>query len=200
MVIKSYSIISISLILIFFYSCKPESVDKSDLADITTDTVLISQVEKTIFDSIELIPLPYKDTIFNSPITTIDISEYEISKLHLETIDCDSIYDSVHICLVGRIDFSKSFYSIIANYSHDNFTDNYLINYNDSFGIIDFIHISGDEWAESSSWTKAWINRDSIVTVFTESLCEPICIEKKIYSINADGKFVIIRVSSSYEY
>lgn len=200
MLIKSYSIISISLILIFFYSCKPTSVDKSDLTDLSTDTILIYQVEKTIFDSIELIPLPYKDTILNWPITTIDISEYEINKLHLETIDCDSIYDSVRICLVGRIDFSKSFYSIIANYSHEHFTDNYLINYNDSFGIIDFIHISGDEWAESSSWTKAWINQDSIVTIFTESLCEPICIEKKVYLINAEGQFVIIRDSSSYVY
>jgi hypothetical protein len=113
--------------------------------------------------------------------------------LHLSIID--SLYEdkAEKISIVGSIKLSDSYNSIIVNYLYEMFTQNYMITYNNSIHTIDFILISEDEWAESSSWTQSMINKDSITTIYTQTLCEPICIDTTIYKITKMG--IIIKTN-----
>ena len=155
---------------------------------------IISKTAKTntIFDSIPIKQLPYKDSIqdWNNK-NYQNISNRNVNFLDLEKVTkifaIKPTYKKFKI--ICRLNLSNNYYSIIVNYKGwDTEIFNFLINYDKHFKVISILETAYDEIAESASGSYSIIEENLVTHFYWNNLGEKYT-KKIIYDISKDGKF-----------
>jgi hypothetical protein len=186
--------------LALLVSCSSNSDKKNGNGGNANDAAagfnLNTMITKTVLDSVPFSAIPYTDSIntaTNRPLRRIHISSTNIEFLKIKKLRefrdfPDEIPDSL-ITLVCRLDLNPNFYSLIINCNNMSETMNYLINYDRSFHVIDYIETCYEQLADIQTRLISTIDTSGLTIYRRNILSSPQDDIKYRYAINDEGFF-----------
>jgi hypothetical protein len=135
---------------------------------------------------IKALPLTDSTNIDNYK-NTETLTTEQSNLLKLEKIESDK---EVKFSLNYRLNLSANFKTLVVSYNpNEQVLVTVLINYTNSFDIVDFKTIAYDEIAESWISSQSLINSDKIEITERNESSGSLVIKKTIFEIKKDGRF-----------